>query len=396
MKRYLFTWECGAGLGHLARYQQLIEALLERGHEVLFASRNLDSAERVYGHLPVKLTQAPVHQRAQAESITPHSYVDVLINQGFEHSLGLKARTKAWLQLLESYRPSAIIADHSPTLLLAHRLYTHVPCIAAGSGFCVPPVAHPFPPFNQQTPRSPEDLIAREQELLNTVINPVLTDLGGPAMDQCQQLFSVHAHWLFGLADLDHYPGQRVQSYLGTSPSMGGDPASWPELSGPRVFLYLKPHRTVPQVLKIVRELQWPSLIYAPDWPDAWRRDVQSPSIRLSVKPLDLQSVGKSCHLAVNNGGMNSVTELLLLGVPQVLLPLHVEQSMFSRSAERTGACIVHSMNPDDSDRLRNALKAVANPDGPIRRAAAEFASRQARPTEVQVADLLNRLEAIG
>ena len=26
MKRYLFTRECGAGLGHLARYQQLIEA----------------------------------------------------------------------------------------------------------------------------------------------------------------------------------------------------------------------------------------------------------------------------------------------------------------------------------------------------------------------------------
>ncbi len=63
MKRYLFTWECGAGLGHLARYKPLIELLLERGHEVTFACKSLQNAQRIYGQLSVNLIQAPIHQR---------------------------------------------------------------------------------------------------------------------------------------------------------------------------------------------------------------------------------------------------------------------------------------------------------------------------------------------
>lgn len=112
MKRYLFSWECGAGFGHLAPYLKLIELLLERGHEVMFACRNLVRAEGLFGHLPVKLIQSPRHQLQPEDQIAPKSYLDVVINQGFADPLDLKARVKAWLQLLDicgSQRPSSLI-----------------------------------------------------------------------------------------------------------------------------------------------------------------------------------------------------------------------------------------------------------------------------------------------
>ena len=301
----------------------------------------------------------------------------------------------AWLELLEHSQPSVIIADHSPTVLLAQRLYERAPCIVGGNGFCIPPLVHPFPFFDKQKRGSRDGLIQREQDLLNSVINPVLQDLGGQSMERCQQLFSDHPLWLFGLPSLDHYPGQRAQTYLGASPSIGGAPAAWPDLPGPKVFVYLKSNRASYHALTILKQLQWPTLVYAPELPDESKREAQGPNMQFSPKPLDLQSVAQSCQLAVNNGGMNGVTALLLEGVPQLLLPLHIEQLMFARSAETTGACRVHT-DWNKPGRMRGALEALADPAGANKRAAVEFSRRQwNKETTVQTEYLLSELECM-
>ncbi|MCZ6709848.1 MAG: hypothetical protein O7B25_05760 [Gammaproteobacteria bacterium] len=396
MKRYLFSWECGAGLGHLAPYLKLIEVLLERGHEVMFACRNLVRAEGLYGHLPVKLIQSPRHQLQPEDQIAPKSYLDVLINQGFADPLDLKARVKAWLQLLDMWQPSTIVADHSPTLLLAHRLDPRAVCIVAGSGYCIPPLRHPFPPFVSQSAGFDETALQRERELLDLAINPVLEDLGGPAMANCQQLFSPQPHWLYGLSSLDHYPGRRSEAYLGSPPSMGGELASWPDAPGPKVFVYLKPHPVISVLLATLRDLRWPTLIYGLDWPETLRQEAQVPTIRLASNPVDLHSVGNGCQLAINNAGVNGVTQLLRAGVPQLLLPMHAEQQMFARSAQATGACLIQSLDSNGSDSWRDALKAAVDPAGAQKKAAAQFAQNQANtnPT-IRVEDLLCQLESV-
>ena len=395
MKRYLFTWECGDGIGHLARYQQLIELLLDRGDDVMFASKNLHSAKRVYGQLPVKLVQAPRHHRKPADMIKPNSYVDVLLNQGFNDLEAVKVRVRAWLQLLEQWQPAIVVADHSPTVLLALRIYRGASCVVGGNGFCIPPMGHPFPPFYAQILSTRESLMQKERELLQSVINPALRDLGGQALEQCQQLFSSHKHWLFGLPSLDHYSGGRAHSYLGTSPSMDGAPVSWPDVQGPRVFVYIKAHPTVPQFLKVLQALRWPVLIYTANWSDELKQAAQAPNIRLSAQPLDLQSVGGSCQLAVTNGGLNSVIELLYHGTPQLLIPHHIEQMMFSRAAENTGACMILAATQRDPQHFRIALEKLADPQGSYKLAAHKFASdhRKSEMT-VQADDLLQLLDS--
>lgn len=160
-------------------------------------------------------------------------------------------------------------------------------------------------------------------------------------------------------------------------------------------FACLKPNHALHHALKILKQLQWPTLVFAPELPDESKPEAQGPSLQFSPKPLDLQSVAQSCRLAVSNGGANGVTALLLEGVPQLLLPLHIEQLMFSRSAETTGACRVHT-DWNEPGRLRGALEALADPAGANKSAAVEFSRRQwNKQTTVQAEYLLSELECM-
>jgi UDP:flavonoid glycosyltransferase YjiC (YdhE family) len=116
--------------------------------------------------------------------------------------------------------------------------------------------------------------------------------------------------------------------------------------------------------------------------------------MRLATGPVDLQSAGKDCQLAINNAGANGVTQLLREGVPQLLLPLHAEQQMFARCAQATGACLIQPLDSNNSDSWRDALKAAVDPAGAQNKAAVQFAENQAssNPT-VRVEDLLCQLE---
>ena len=89
------------------------------------------------------------------------------------------------------------------------------------------------------------------------------------------------------------------------------------------------------------------------------------------------------------------MVELLLQGVPQLLLPLHIEQVMFTRSAQATGAVLALPRKWQEPHRFRHALEAVADPAGALKRAAIEFSEgHEADGMTVQVDDLVAQLEA--
>ncbi len=84
MARILFAWECGGGLGHLTRYSALIDRLIEEENEVIFATRSLASAVRVFGERTVTLVQAPVRMEELKGGVpAPRSYLHVLKKPGF-------------------------------------------------------------------------------------------------------------------------------------------------------------------------------------------------------------------------------------------------------------------------------------------------------------------------
>ena len=60
MARFLLAWELGGDYGHLMRFLTLARELVRRGHEPVFALRELTHVETVLGSEPFRVFQAPI------------------------------------------------------------------------------------------------------------------------------------------------------------------------------------------------------------------------------------------------------------------------------------------------------------------------------------------------
>lgn len=90
----------------------------------------------------------------------------------------------------------------------------------------------------------------------------------------------------------------------------------------------------------LLAELGHPTLVYTQDYDSRLSQFVTS---RLTIvrNRLDIRAVGASCKLAILNGNAGTSTELLLAGVPQLLLPLTLEQEVYSRRVADLGAGVM-------------------------------------------------------
>ena len=59
MARILLAWELGGDYGHLMRFLTLGRELARRGHEPVFALRELTHVDAVLGDEPFRVFQAP-------------------------------------------------------------------------------------------------------------------------------------------------------------------------------------------------------------------------------------------------------------------------------------------------------------------------------------------------
>ena len=134
MATVLFTWELGAGLGHMLPMLRPFEALVRRGHRVYVALRELSRAAAVFGRSGAMYLQAPF--RSSGRNHYPHtaSFAHVMANVGFGDEGELYGLACAWRNLMQFVRPDVIVFDHSPTALLASRCLPGVRRVVAGLG----------------------------------------------------------------------------------------------------------------------------------------------------------------------------------------------------------------------------------------------------------------------
>src|SRR5207247_2657787 len=107
--------------GHVGSVLPLAMRLQERGHEIVFALRDLSHAERFLARRGFALLQAPVWMGDKRGPELPVSYADMLANFGFPDRAGLTAMVRAWRGLYALVRPDLLMIDHGPTALLAAR-----------------------------------------------------------------------------------------------------------------------------------------------------------------------------------------------------------------------------------------------------------------------------------
>jgi len=365
MARILCAWELGANLGHLGMLLVLGRALRDRGHDVIFAVRNLAAAESVLGSAGFRLLQAPIHMRGRGEPpVPPASYAGILEHAGYGDTGHLLALAKAWREIFRLTDPQAIVFDHAPVALLAARS-AGVPRFVCGDGFSVPPRAALFPNMRPWLPATDGALAQTEAPLLDAA-NWVLETLGTASMERLGEIFDVEGTALCTFRELDHYPGRDAADYAGPLYAWDhGDQPAWPEAQAKRVFVYLRPEcAALGMLLDALGTLPHCCLCIVPGAAPELTRRYESPRIWVSAEPIRLADLGSGCDLALTYAGHGTTAALLLAGVPLVLFPQHLEQYLVARNVAALGAGVIieHAEPGRNYAALINAMLDDAHP----------------------------------
>ncbi|MCP5150895.1 MAG: hypothetical protein H6983_21285 [Ectothiorhodospiraceae bacterium] len=344
MSRILVGWELGAGTGHLQMVGAVAHALRERGHEPVFAVRDVATAQGVLGHLGCPVLAAPVWLGHVSGLPPAASYAEVLMRCGYLDAEVVRGVVRAWLALIDLVRPDAVVLEHAPTALLAARL-TELPCHVIGTGFSVPPKVAPMPDLQPWQPLDPGRVAAAEAQVVE-VINAALAPLGGLPLRCLADLLEVEDTHLCTFAELDHYPHRPGRpDYHGPLMVPRGQPRPpWPEAEGDRVYLYLHHgYRNFQEVVRQLQSLELPLLVVAPGIMADAAAALETPRCRVVAHGVDLQVVGREAAVAVSHAAHGTVGELMRAGCPQVLVPHFVEQAVLGWHFSRHGAAAMTS-----------------------------------------------------
>ena len=375
MARILFAWELGGDYGHIARLLPIAHELAARGHQCLFAVRDLLSAETLLTPSGFSAFQAPLWL-SQVTNLPPAiGYAEMLMRFGFLNPKALTGICRAWRSLIDVLAADLLVLDHAPTALLATR-GLGLPRLHVGDGFCIPPSSRPLPPFRWWTRENILRLTESEEQARRNA-NAAILALEGPPLASLGELFQAEATMLCTFPELDHYPSRSGPNYLGPIFSRdSGAPVAWPNREGSHVFAYVKPgYPGFEAVLSALSELNAAILVHAPGAAKKTVAKFSSAGMAFSEEPVDIDQVRATCRLTVCHGGAGTTSAMLLAGRPLLLLPMQMEQTMLAKRL--VGLGVARAVFGEDGSSVKHVLKAALTDEG-LQRTALGFASRHA------------------
>ncbi|MEQ8846786.1 hypothetical protein [Botrimarina sp.] len=187
MHRSQIAWEMGGGLGHVGPLRAIAQELGRRGHDVCVTTQNTQLCDQALGGTAAEVVPCPRLPLADRRLRVPCTFADVLHDGGYASAERVVAAVGRWLRLLDELRPSRLLADYSPTAMLAARV-RGVPTAVIGSGFVCPPDRSPLPCLHPVV-REPHWAAGIEATVLATM-NAALSTYGGRPLERVSQLYA--------------------------------------------------------------------------------------------------------------------------------------------------------------------------------------------------------------
>jgi UDP:flavonoid glycosyltransferase YjiC (YdhE family) len=345
MSRIALVWELGTSYGHISALLLFAKRLRQRGHEVALVLRELHNASGMLGD-EIPLLQAPIWlPQLTGLPEPPLNYSEILMRYGYFNADGLAGLVGAWRSLFALHGSDVIVADHSPTALLAARTMG-LAATTLGSGFYCPPRQTPMPNMRAWL-NVPRERLENSDALVLNNINKILATCKVRPLASVSELFSIEENFICTFAELDHYPQREPAEYWGAcwNTNMGQE-VSWPEGESKRVFVYLEPQmRDFPGVLEVVNALGLRAIVCAPGISDDMRRKYENPRTIVSGYPFRLDKLLAECDLFIGYAGHGMTATMLMAGVPLLLLPNQLERFLLATRVASLGAGI--AVNPD-------------------------------------------------
>lgn len=358
MSRILLGWELGTGFGHLAHFLGLAPRLLERGHTLHIAAREIGGAYQAIGDLPIAVHQAPLCLKTYSGlQEPPLNFAEILMRYGYLDPPMLRAMVAAWRVLLDMTGANLLIADHAPTALLAARL-SGVPTAVIGSPFAVPPDIHPTPNMRQWMQVPANRLIDSDARVLGAVKTAL--PAGAMPIAAIHEIFSGAAQFFLGIPETDPYGSRDTAIYLGPNGrSTGTAMPAWPDGTGKRVLVYLHgDYKHVEATMRALAAFGARVIAYVSDADQKLRQQILTLGVNAATEPVDMVRLLAQADLCVTHGP-GAAFAALQAGVPVLMLPKQLENFLFAQALQRMGVgSLVHPEqdNPDFTGVLADML----------------------------------------
>lgn len=393
----LFTWELGAGMGHVMRMAPLAKGLAARGHQVFAAMRQLPRAAAALAGSGVHLLQAPFAADGRSVFPTGVTYAHLLANCGFGDDAALLALAGAWRNLFRLTRPDLIVFDHSPAALVGAR-GTPARRVLIGTGYCCPPDSHPLPAARSMRNVDVNwNRFADDEHGLLMRVNRLLASWKVSPLKRLGQVFGeVEDRFLTTFKELDHFVVRGEAVYRGPVNATGGKAPCWPrDGARKRIFAYLKPYPGISHLLEVLRRRSQPTLIHLDGFDPKLRAQFESPTLRFETERLDPSAAARESDLAILHGTHGTTCDVLLAGKSILQIPLFGEQELIAEATLKLGAGRVVSPWQDDADAIEAALETLLT-DKQYANASRDFASRHADfSPAVEQARMLDQLSRL-
>ena len=329
MSRILFAWELGGNYGHLSKLLPLARLLRQRGHEPAFVVRDLAVASVLIGN-EFTCLQTPRPPDTVRQPRVPVSYADILSGAGFGNREALSGMLHAWQGLFDLVKPDVVVAQFAPVAIVAARQASR-PTLQVDTGFECPPAAKPYPNFRPWVKIARQELLDRENALLQTV-NAVC----GWNDADLRTTLRPNLSLLATLPELDHYPGRRGGRYIGPFFALEqGDELFWNSTTDKRIFTYLRPFPELSTLLNDLRQSQAEVIAVIPGIDRKLANSFTADRFRIVSAQARLDKLLPQADVVVSHGGHGLTSACLLQGVPSLAIPTMIEQWMTARNLER-------------------------------------------------------------
>jgi len=335
MSRISYCWELGGGYGHLTSFKPLADTLNSRGHTVTAFIRETKHASKFFDRNEVEYFEAPAYKAATKDNSVTVSYADILKRCGYSSTQSILSFVEQWRKKFQQSDTELIIADHSPTALIAARSL-NIPATLFGTGFYAPPSIYPMPTITPWVNTNNTLLCEIEDEVVE-IINNVLRHYNSKPLDYLYQLFDVEENFLCTLPELDHYEGREPDVYWGPqySDDSGIDAAdvssAWLNDTERKVFIYTNSnYKYKDNLLSSLSSINADFLVHCANISNKEIEEYSATNVTFSIAPVSIKSIKNTADLVVCHSGHGMVAASLMLGIPLFLIPTQLEQAILA------------------------------------------------------------------
>lgn len=357
MKRILFSWEMGVGLGHLAPLCSIADSYVAAGHHCCFAIPVPGSLVRLRpnwanvpnvrvdpfpGWFPVNPVETPLVGPSQG-------ILDVLMVSGFENARVIEQHSQWWDALIRSFKPDLVVAEFAPGCTWMTR--GSIPVVTIGNGYTVLPNCTPIPSLDFWKDAGIEG-VPPSQACEFRMLSCINDSRRRYGFDQLENIASVfRGDWSFPCTfrSLDPYRSVRnepvfapwVQPVSGFECAISLD--RWQAShSGPKGFVYysIKNPLFRHMIEMVLRQSEFPCVIYAPEYSELRNTKMEQDCHLILDRPMDLNALSQFAF-CIHPGGLGLSAASALARLPQLLTPISLESLATAHALSQQSAAIV-------------------------------------------------------